>query len=98
VTLLPGQMIAVRPGRIAGDTFQGSLAEPLEVDGLIIAERGARVTGRVIGEFGATHLSLSSVDTSDGQRVAIASDPTVASGAVVRFRVISSVTVTERRL
>jgi hypothetical protein len=32
----------------AGDTFYASLAEPLQVNGRVIAERGARVTGRVV--------------------------------------------------
>lgn len=31
-----------------GATFAGSLAEPLEVDGKVIAQRGANVTGRIV--------------------------------------------------
>ena len=76
-------------GRSAvGDTFQASLAEPLVVDGLVIAERGARVTGRIVdsreaGRVSGTsllELELSTLMTSDGQRVAISTDPWTKQG------------------
>jgi hypothetical protein len=68
-----------------GDTFQASLSEPLIVDGLVIAERGARVSGRITdhsraGRFSGTsllQLSLTAVQTSDGQKVAITTEPWV---------------------
>jgi hypothetical protein len=67
----------------AGDTFQATLAEPLVVNGLAIAERGARVAGRVIdcrkaGRLSGTsmlELGLTSVQSADGQHVAISTDP-----------------------
>ena len=99
VTLQPGMMIAVRINESLssdkssdGDEFTGSLAEPLVVDGLVIAERGAHVRGRVVESQKARRLSgtsqielaLSSVSTSDGQRVAISTDPWGKSGPASR--------------
>jgi hypothetical protein len=62
---------------VAGDVFQASLAEPLVVDNLVIAERGARVTGRILDaqKSGRLGLALSTVATSDGQRVLISTEP-----------------------
>jgi hypothetical protein len=72
----------------AGDTFNASLSEPLVVDGLVIAERGARVTGRIVdvqkaGRFSGTsslELELSTLFTSDGQKIAISTDPWTRRG------------------
>jgi hypothetical protein len=119
VTLPPGMTVAVRleeslssSGATPGDTFQVSLSEPLVVDGLVIAERGARATGRVVdSERGVISLALSSVFTSDGQRVALSTDPwsrqtestffirrpaTVPTGTIIHFRLSNRVTVTEQ--
>jgi hypothetical protein len=60
-----------------GDSFRATLDQPLVVDGLVIAERGAQVEGRVVeadpgGRVkGLARLSLELVrlNTSDGQRV-----------------------------
>jgi hypothetical protein len=65
-----------------GETFTGTLDRPLVVDGLVIAERGARVEGRVVeaeqaGRVrGVASLSLQLVRlvTSDGQRIDIQTD------------------------
>ncbi len=74
---------------VPGDTFQASLAEPLAVDGLVIAERGARVTGRILdsrnagrlnGAAASLELSLTSLSTSDGQRVTISTVPWTKQG------------------
>jgi hypothetical protein len=88
----------------AGDSFQASLVEPLVVDGLAIAERGARVTGRVrVNPF--LELGLATLSTSDGQRVAISTDPwkygeggMIAGGTVIRFRLTSRSTITEQQI
>jgi hypothetical protein len=74
--------------RIPGDTFSASLAEPLVADGLVVAERGARVTGRVTdvrraGRLSGTsmlQLELSSLTTADGQRVGVYSEPWTKQG------------------
>jgi hypothetical protein len=73
---------------VAGDTFQASLAEPLVVDGLVIAEKGARVTGRIVDARKAGRVSgspyleleLGTLATSDGQRIAILTDPWTKQG------------------
>jgi hypothetical protein len=90
VTLRTGTTIPVRldeslssDRNVAGDTFNGSLAEPLVVDGLVIAERGAHVTGRILDSQRAGRVSgtailgiaLTGLHTSDGQRIAISTEP-----------------------
>ena len=70
----------------AGEHFHAFLAEPLVADGLVIAERGAHVTGRIVntqkpGWFNTKsliELELSGVSTSDGQNVSISTDPWTA--------------------
>jgi hypothetical protein len=98
VTLRPGIAIPVRldeslssDKNLGGDTFQASLAEPLVVDGLVIAEKGARVSGRVVDSQKARitgiailQLGLASVTTSDGQQVAISTDPWMRNGDTSR--------------
>jgi hypothetical protein len=94
VTLQPGMTIPVRLDQsLTRDSFQASLAEPLAVDGLVIAEKGARVNVRP---------GLASLTTSDGQRVAISTDPWTkpaepSAGTVIRFRVASRLTIIERQ-
>jgi hypothetical protein len=90
VALLPGAPVTIRLGEtlsteraVSGDTFQATLADPLVVDGLIVAERGARVTGRIadarragrMSGISSLELRLLDVTTADGQRVAVSSDP-----------------------
>ena len=66
-----------------GDTFSASLDQPLIVDGFIIAERGARIEGRVTdsqrsGRVKGTAtlaLQLTRLATTDGQNVSIVTDP-----------------------
>lgn len=100
VTLQPGMLVAVRFRGSPDGTFSAELAEPLVVDGLVIAERGARVAGRIVNERNA--LELTSISTSDGQKIAITTDPTTQAGStpenIVRFRLTMRVTITERRL
>ncbi|HEX4278881.1 MAG TPA: hypothetical protein VHZ74_26180 [Bryobacteraceae bacterium] len=99
VTLPTGATIAVWLNQslsteraMPGDTFWASLAEPIVVDGLVIAERGARVSGRITasqpaGRVSGTAvltLSLSTILTSDGQRVAISTDPWTKQGDTSR--------------
>ena len=65
-----------------GDTFAATLDQELVADGFVIAERGARVEGRVVAADrggkvkGVASLSveLTRVRTSDGQNVAIETD------------------------
>ena len=63
----------------AGDDFQAVLDEPLVVDGLVIAEKGADVSGKVVQADRAGRikgrallvLELTQLTTQDGQLVAI---------------------------
>jgi hypothetical protein len=65
-----------------GDTFTGTLDHELAADGFVIAERGARVEGRVVsvdrgGKVkGAASMAieLTRIHTSDGQSVGIQTD------------------------
>jgi hypothetical protein len=115
VTLQSGMTIPIRldaslssDRTVTGGTFQASLLEPFVVDGLVIAERGARVTGRIVSsEKARVELGLATLETSDGQRVAISTDPwtrligsgdALSAGAVIRFRLASRVTVTEQQI
>jgi hypothetical protein len=82
-----------------GDTFQASLAEPLVVDGYIIAERGSRVSGHVVdaqraGRLSGTSelgLSLSTIQTADGQRIAISTEPWMKQGDSSRNRNVATI-------
>ncbi len=86
VVLAAGTTLAVRIGETLsasrneiGDSFFATLERPLVIDGFIIAERGARVEGRVVeavpgGRAGRdSHLGIELVklSTSDGQRIRI---------------------------
>lgn len=86
VTLAEGTVLAVRVGETltsaankSGDTWTGVLAEPVVVNGLVIAERGAEVSGRVtsvkqsgrVKGVGSISVTLSQLATADGQRVPV---------------------------
>ncbi len=89
VTLNAGMMIPVRlvdglssDRNQKGDTFTATLDKELVVDGWVIAERGARLEGRVVAAEPGTKtrgnaslaVELTSLRTSDGQTVAIQTD------------------------
>jgi hypothetical protein len=89
VTLNAGMLIPVRlvdglssERSMPGDTFMATLDKELVVDGFVIAERGARVEGRVVAsDRGGTvkgvaglAVELTRLRTSDGQNVAIQTD------------------------
>jgi hypothetical protein len=95
VTLAAGTMLPVRIGEALssarnqpGDTFLATLTQPLVIDGWVIAERGARVEGRVIDATpagrvkGVSHLGISIVRlaTADGQNVRIRTEQYVKDG------------------
>jgi hypothetical protein len=89
VTLNAGTLISVRlvdglssERNNAGDAFTATLDSELVADGFVIAERGARVEGRVVAadRGGAVHgaaaiaVELTRVHTSDNQDVPIQTD------------------------
>ena len=90
VTLAAGTPLAVRVGETLsthrnkpGDTFLATLAEPLTIDEFVIAERGARCEGRVVEAdpggrvkgVARLGIELTSIRTSDGQRIRIRTAP-----------------------
>jgi len=95
VTLAAGTMLPVRIGEKlssdrnqVGDIFLATLTQPLVIDGWVIAERGARVEGRVVDTTqagrvkGVSHLGISLVRlaTADGQNIRIRTEPYVKDG------------------
>lgn len=89
VTLNAGMVIPVRlvdglssERNVPGDTFTATLDRELVVDGFVIAERGARVEGRVVASdrggkvrgIAALAVELTRLRTSDGQNVLIQTD------------------------
>ncbi len=95
VTLAAGTLLQVRVGETIssarnqpGDTFLATLTQQLVIDGFIIAERGARIEGRVLEAAqagrarGSSHLAISIVRlaTSDGQNIRIRTQPYTKDG------------------
>jgi hypothetical protein len=88
VTLNAGLILPVRlvdglssERNAPGDTFAATLDKEVVADGFVIAERGARVEGRVVAvdrakvrSSAALALELTALHTSDGQTVAIQTD------------------------
>lgn len=96
VTINQGTFITVRIGEtltvqknLSGDSFFATLAVPLVADGFVIAEKGARVEGRIVevdkaGRMSGTSrmsLELTQVNTSDGQRVRLQTSTFTKDGA-----------------
>lgn len=86
VTLPGGTNLMVRLGETlstdhnyTGDTFRGTLQAPIIMDGFIIAEKGSKVLGRIVTAqkpgrvqgVGELTLTLTEINTTDGQRVKI---------------------------
>jgi len=73
---------------LRGDTFSVSLEEPLIVDGLVVAEKGANAEGVVVRSEkggrveGLSELAIELVrlETSDGQKLSLATDLHQVSG------------------
>ena len=95
VTLKGGTAVIIRVNdglssdrSAGGDSFSGSLADPLVVDGLVIAERGAPVSGQVLNahrggpSIGTSllELDLRTITTSDGQHVPVSTEPRIFRG------------------
>jgi hypothetical protein len=89
VTIAAGTSITVRLGEtlnseknIAGDTFRATLDAPLVVNDIVLAERGARVEGKIAevdrsGRVKGTArlaLVLTRITLSDGQKVDLRTD------------------------
>jgi hypothetical protein len=90
VTIPAGTLFTVRLAQSlssesnqAGDSFQATLDQPLVVDGLVLAERGARADGRVVESQKAGRvkglatltIQLAHITTSDGQSLSLNTSP-----------------------
>ncbi len=88
-TLTAGMLVSVRlQDAISsdryhpGDLFTATLDQPLVVDGIVIAEKGARAEGKIVESqqagrvkgLASIALELTSVKLSDGQHVQISTD------------------------
>lgn len=86
ITLQAGTAIPIRLSETlstdhnyTGDTFRGTLAEPIIMDGFIIADRGSKVLGRIVNSekpgrvegLANLNLTLTEINTTDGQCVHI---------------------------
>ncbi len=89
VTLPAGMNVVIRLGETistdhnySGDTFRGTLDAPIIMDGFIIADKGSKVLGRIVDAekpgrirgVGNLSLTLTEINTTDGQRVSIATN------------------------
>lgn len=96
VTLPAGMNVVVRLGETistdhnySGDTFRATLDAPIIMDGFIIADKGSKVLGRVVDAekpgrvrgVGNLSLMLTQINTTDGQRVNIATNSVEKRGA-----------------
>jgi len=86
VTIPAGSLISVRLDESLssernqpGDSFRAVLDQPIAIDGLVVAEKGARIQGRIVEAERAGRVKglsrhafeLTQPSTSDGQRVKI---------------------------
>jgi hypothetical protein len=85
VTLQPGTFVTVRTNQPLssdhnqpGDTFSGTLVQPVVVDGVVVAQRGETVYGRVAetqkahsGNSSRLGLELTSLTLADGTQVPV---------------------------
>jgi hypothetical protein len=93
LTLKPGTFFTVRTNTMLasnknkpGDLFTATLAQPLVVDGIVIAQRGQTVVGRVVdagkGKDGAhfLKLELTGITLADGSQVPLQSQLATSTG------------------
>ena len=95
VTIPAGTNVAVRLNEkistdhnYSGDTFRATLDAPIVIDGFVIADRGAKVLGKIVkaqkpGKFeGSAELSLTltEIATTDGQRMQVQTNESLRKG------------------
>jgi len=96
LTLKPGSLVTVRANEMlssdrnrAGDSFSGVLAQPLVVDGIVVAERGQTVYGRVVEAQKASAsapsrlaLELTELSLMDGAQTPVRSQLATQQGGM----------------
>jgi hypothetical protein len=94
VTLQPGTFVTIRTNEPLssdhnqpGDTFTGALAQPIVVDGVVVAQRGQTVYGRVAeamkarsGNSSRLGIELTSLTLADGTQVPVRSQLVARQG------------------
>ena len=101
VTIPAGTLITVRTDQAlssekndAGENFRATLDAPIVVDNAVIAERGAKVQGRVVevdkggrvSGVAKMTLELTTVTTSDGQRIRVQTESFARNAEQTRGR------------
>jgi hypothetical protein len=95
LTLKPGTFVVVRLNQVLssdhnkpGDAFTGTLAQPLVVDGFVVAQRGQLISGTVTQAEKAHHgenvshlgVTLTNLTVADGNQLPIQSELVTLSG------------------
>jgi hypothetical protein len=95
VTIPAGTSVVVRmmeklstDHNFSGDTFRATLDTPIVMDGFIIADRGAKVLGRITkaekaGKFQGTselRVALTEIATTDGQQLHVVTNESLRKG------------------
>jgi hypothetical protein len=97
LTIKPGTFVTIRVNETlssdrnrAGDSFSGVLMQPLVVDGIVVAERGQTVYGRVAEAEKARSntpsrlaLELTELSLADGTQTPVRSEMTTRQGGTV---------------
>jgi hypothetical protein len=106
VTIPSGTLLTVRVDEALssdrnqqGDSFRATLDQPLVIDGFVIAERGARVEGRVaeidaggrVRGVSRMALELVRMTTADGQRIKLQTETFAKEGEKSRGRDVAKV-------
>ena len=96
VTLKPGTFVTMRINQglasnhnAAGDTFSGSLTQPIVVDGIVVAQRGQTVYGRVaeaqkVKGVSRLGVELTSLTLADGSQAAVHTQLVSRQGGTMR--------------
>jgi hypothetical protein len=106
LTIEPGTVLTIRVNEALssdhnqpGDVFSGTLMQPLVVHGVVVAQRGQTVAGRVVeskkaGMVSGTsrlRLTLTNVTLADGQNVQVRSQMLVRNGPTSEGRDVAAV-------
>ncbi len=109
LTVKPGTYITIRTGQMLtsdrnqqGDAFFGTLAEPIVVDGIVVAARGEQITGRVtaaqkaglIAGTSKLGLELAGLTLVDGSQMSVQTQMVQRSGPTSVGRDVAAVGTT----
>ncbi len=90
-----GEKLSARDN-YAGETFRGTLQAPIIWKDFIIADRGSKVLGRIVGtDKQHLRLTLTEINTTDGQRVDVKTN-VLENGGRLAFQLTDPLTLTEK--